>query len=501
VDLDDIQGLVRFGYKRHREACFILLRVRERAAACRWLAQCQVASAVASEPPPATALQVALTAEGLLGLGVPAGLVAGFAEEFVGGMAGDPNRSRRLGDLGPSDPGGWDWGLGERSPHVLLLLYALPGLLDGWRATVERECAAGFDRLALLCASDLGGVEPFGFADGLSQPEIDWGRRRPVEDRVRPEYGNLTCLGEFLLGYPNEYGLYTERPLLSPDLDPSGLLPRAEDRPGLADLGRNGSYLALRQLRQDVLGFWQYLRRESGGDLGLARRWAESMVGRTLDGRPLVPSNGVAATGGTIGAPDLNAFDYDRDPEGLRCPLGAHVRRANPRTGDLPPGGPSPSLGPVSRLLRTLGLDPGARARDLVASTRFHRLLRRGREYGPRVDLEQAFAGLPVTGESGLHFICLAANLGRQFEFVQSAWLAGTRFAGLPGEGDPLLGHRVPGRDGEPTDRFSIPRPDGPDLRLCHLPHFVNVRGGAYFFLPGIRALRCLAQIAEGGTT
>jgi len=69
----------------------------------------------------------------------------------------------------------------------------------------------------------------------------------------------------------------------------------------------------------------------------------------------------------------------------------------------------------------------------------------------------------------------------------------GTKFDGLRGEGDPLLGHRRGGPDGTPTDVFSMPRPDGPDRELRGLPRFITVEGGAYFFLPGIRALRYLA--------
>jgi deferrochelatase/peroxidase EfeB len=479
VDLDDVQGIVRFGYKHHREACFLLLRVKDAAAACAWLTRAPVTSAVTANPPPQTMLQIAVTAEGLQALGVSPDLIGEFAEEFLGGMAGDENRIRRLGDLGPSHPSSWDWGLGEHMPHVLFLLYALPGLLDGWRRTVEAECTMGFEQLACLSASELDGIEPFGFVDGISQPELDWGRNRPVEDRDRLAYDNLTCLGEFLLGYPNEYGLYTDRPLLDPGCDPDGVLPRAEEEPGKADLGRNGSYLVMRQLSQDVQGFWKYLQGEAGGDPTQARRWAEAMVGRRVDGTPLVETGR-----------DANDFTYESDTQGLRCPLGAHIRRANPRNADLPTGGP----GLLSRLKRTLGLDAEARALDRVASTRFHRLLRRGREYGPPLILEQALADAPISGESGLHFICLAANIGRQFEFVQNAWIVGTKFNGLQGEGDPLLGHRQPDPDGDPTDRYSIQRPDGPDLRLCGLPHFVTVRGGAYFFLPGIRALRYLAS-------
>ena len=95
----------------------------------------------------------------------------------------------------------------------------------------------------------------------------------------------------------------------------------------------------------------------------------------------------------------------------------------------------------------------------------------------------------------GLQFICLAGNIKRQFEFVQSAWLVGSKFAGVTGESDPMIGHRLPDAGNFPTDGFSIPQAGSPDCRLSGLPQFVTVRGGAYFFLPGIRALRYLAAV------
>jgi len=478
VELDDVQGILRFGFSHHTEGCFLLLQVKNPAAACAWLSNVPLANAVVARPAPATALQVAISSPGLTALGVPEEVAVGFSEEFRAGMAGDNDRSRRLGDLDCSHPSSWRWGAGEATPHVLLMLYALPGKLAAWRRELEAQWAAGFSQLAALDTTDHGGREPFGFRDGISQPEIDWERRRPAEDHDRLEYDNLTCLGEFLLGYPNEYGLYTDRPLLDSGRDPDGLLPRAEERPELADLGRNGSYLVLRELRQDVAGFWRWLAEQAGGG-DRARGWAEAMVGRTVDGKPLIPE-----------AQGLNGFNYDADPEGLRCPIGAHVRRANPRNADYPPG----THGIISRVRRFLGFDARVLPQDLVASTRFHRILRRGRAFGEPPSLEQALADPSPTAQTGLHFICLGANIGRQFEFVQSAWIVGTRFAGLPGEGDPLLGHRAPGPDGHPTDCFSVPRVDGPDQRLCGLPRFISVCGGGYFFLPGIRALRFLTS-------
>ncbi|APW36087.1 hypothetical protein RD110_01755 [Rhodoferax koreense] len=496
VALDDIQGIVRFGYKHHTEACFLLLRVRDLLAARQWLAAAPVASAAAVEPLPATALQVALTAEGMHALGVPRHVVDGFSAEFVSGMGSDASRARRLGDVGSNAPEAWRWGLGARTPHVLLMLYALPGRLNAWQAAIESECAAGFDTLARWPCGDLRNVEHFGFADGISQPELDWPRARPAADAEQADYANLACLGEFLLGYPNEYGGYTDRPLLDPEQDPQGLLPRAEDVPGQADLGRNGSYLVLRQLQQDVPGFWQWLDRQAGGDHERREQLAACMVGRTRSGVPLAQATHIGAAMGA--AVDLNDFDFNADPRGLCCPLGAHVRRANPRSADLPPG----DAGPLSWLRRTLGFDSQALGQDLVASTRFHRLLRRGREYGRPVPLVEALQK-PSTAdgghETGLFFVCLNANIARQFEFVQSAWLAGTHFNGLANEADPLLGTRQATPEGVATDSFSIPQAHGPDRRLTGLPQFVTLRGGAYFFLPGLRALRYLAWAPARG--
>jgi len=483
-EFDDMQALLRFGLGHLEHACFLLLRVTDREAARAWLATAPVTSAVRAEPPPGQALQVALSSDGLRALGVASPLIEGFADEYRVGISADPGRSRRLGDLAGNDPACWDWGAGDRVPHVLLLLYANADTLPPFVQSIRRECAAGFAEISEIPAletSELDEFEPFGFKDGISQPEIDWDRTRPARDQDQLSYTNLSCLGEFVLGYPNEYGGYTDRPLIDPRGVEPGALPPAEDAPDMLDLGRNGSYLVLRQLQQHVSDFWCYLDEQAGGDPELRDRLAAAMVGRTPNGDPLVSLDD---------AGDPNAFTYASDPHGRRCSLGAHIRRANPRNADLPPG----SSCPWSRLERILGFDAAALDQDHVASTRFHRLLRRARKYGPDVPLEKALADGPTGDESGLHFICLNANIGRQFEFVQAAWIAGTKFDGLMSEGDPLLGHRQPGVDHTASDVFSIPQADGADQRLTGLPPFVTVRGGGYFFLPGLRALRFLAR-------
>lgn len=500
VALDDIQGIVRFGYKHHAEASLLLLRVRDRQAARAWLGTAPVTSAAAVDPLPATALQIALTADGLHAMEVPRAIVEAFSAEFVSGMGVDASRARRLGDVGANAPEAWRWGLGDKTPHVLLMLYALPGQLAAWQAEIETQCGPGFDTLARWRCGDLRSTEHFGFADGISQPEIDWQRQRPAGDAERQAYDSLACLGEFLLGYPNEYGGYTDRPLIDPQHDRQGLLPRAEEAPDQADLGRNGSYLVLRQLHQDVRGFWQWIDRQADGDADRREQLAACLVGRTRRGAPLVQSArlGAAIEGEVDAEMDLNDFSFDADPRGVGCPLGAHVRRANPRSADLPPGRP----GLLSWIERTLGFDGDALRRDQVASTRFHRLLRRGRAYGQPVTQAEALqksTAVDTTAddgnETGLFFVCLNANIARQFEFVQGAWLAGTHFNGLANEADPLLGTRHATPEGVATNGFSIPQAHGPDRQLGGLPPFVTLRGGAYFFLPGIRALRYLAQV------
>ena len=135
---------------------------------------------------------------------------------------------------------------------------------------------------------------------------------------------------------------------------------------------------------------------------------------------------------------------------------------------------------------------------DIKASTRFHRILRRGREYGLQLTPEQAIQSAPADDpERGLHFLCLNANIGRQFEFVQNAWLMSTKFDGLSGESDPLLGNRTPVGDGRSTDNFTIPGEGRARRCISGLPQFITVRGGAYFFLPGIRALGYLSRLGE----
>jgi len=493
VDFSDIQGIVRFAYNHLTEACYLLLRVQDASVAKAWMGSTLPLVSTAHKSPerPATAMQVALTASGLRAIGVKEEVLGGFSAEFLEGLAGDEARSRRLGDVGANAPANWEWGTPGTEPHLLIILMAESGRLSGWRERVETsEFRAAFDTIACLPTSDLHGDEPFGFRDGISQPEIDW-HSRPLHSDTVLSYTNLSALGEFLLGYPNEYGKYTQRPLLDPSPD-TGYLASAEDDLSQKDLGRNGTYLVLRQLEQDVRGFWTFADRAAGSDPLERVRVAETLVGRRLNGDPIVPltDSPIAGVGGKTG--HLNHFTFDQDPDGVRCPFGAHIRRANPRNVDLP-GKPAWFL---SRWLRMLGSGIKSFRDDGLASTRFHRVLRRGREYGPKLTIDDAVtSGSTDQGvQRGLQFVCLNANISRQFEFVQGAWLMNASFDGLSGEQDPLLGKAVSAGDCPTTDVFSIPRDGAPPRRLTGLKQFITVRGGAYFFLPGIKALRYFAD-------
>ena len=430
-------------------------------------------------------------------------------------MAGDKARSRRLGDVGPNDPKYWHWGGPcAAPPHLLIMLFAKPAPhssgLDSFKNTLQDELwRRAFTELTCLSTSDMHGYEPFGFKDGISQPKLDWGRQMPVRAHNTYAYTNKSALGEFLLGYPNEYARYTDRPLLRREDDPDDILLPAEDVPDKKDFGRNGTYLVLRDLAQDVAGFWKYADSQAPHDSETRKKLAEAMVGRTLCGDPIVlpdarpaertyPDDGnerICTNDKKEGA--QNRFTFCDDPGGTKCPLGAHIRRANPRTADLPEGTTRPWF-----LWRMLGFGGKGAHYDLLESVRFHRIIRRGREYGPQVTIEDAIKEeTSPPGGRGLRFVCLNANILRQFEFVQNSWIANPKFEGLD-EADPLLGNREPLFNKAPTNTFTRQQESGVCRRYQNLPVFVTVRGGAYFFMPSLRALRYICNhTGSSGTT
>ena len=531
IDTADIQAIAKTGFGSLTAASYVLLRVVESGAARRWLRGLAPTSLAKPSDVKTTldvekttgteTYQLAFTAAGLRELGVDESIMQRFSPEFVEGMAGDENRSLRLGDIGENAPEKWCWGVGDKEPHILLILLAkddarLAALVDNMLAQAE---GSGLSKIDILPTSDMHGLEPFGFADGGSQPSFDWDRPRTPGTVADRDYTNLLALGELLLGYRNEYGLLTERPVLAADEKNAAILQRDGHPSGRGDLGLNGSYLVFRQLDQHVLSFWQWVASEAARVGVTMEDLAELMVGRRLDGTPLADLTlGRSIPGVEAGDADVNGFLFDTDPEGLSCPLGAHIRRANPRTGDAPGG----KQGPLDNLLVTLGLTfrrdrrptsstlpwsrnttvwPFARPDDdAVASARFHRIVRRGREYGEKIDPRDALDPAKADPKAGIHFICLNANIARQFEFIQSAWMASAKFAALTGEQDPLLGNREPfpttpfANPPQSTDGFTRPGAPPNCRHSSGLPQFVTVRGGAYFFLPSLTALKWIAS-------
>jgi Dyp-type peroxidase family len=458
LERDDMQGLIARGYPGLKAASYVLLQIDDPARADTWLGGLidQITPAPTRQPP--VALNLGLTAAGLRKLGLSEAAMGQFSNEFTTGMT-TPHRQRMLGDVGPSAPQHWLWG-GPRNPSVdlLLLVFAEDAdLLDAHLATLTEAFDGVSEIIRLAATVDLDGKEHFGFADGISQPTI-----AGLSSRLDIP-NNIIQPGEVILGYPNEYGQYTDRPLLEPSADPGHLLPLDEAGSGKPDLARNGSYVVFRQLSQDVRGFWRFVDAAVGGAQDRRTWLAAKMVGRWPSGAPLT----LAPDADDPNLAEANDFTYHFGDElGLSCPIGAHVRRSHPRD----------------------SLDPDPGTERSVALDRRHRLLRRGREYGPPVD--DHFSPPPANDpDRGLYFICLAGNISRQFEFIQHTWLNNPKFAELYDEPDPLVGYHPPN-----AAHFSIPA-DPIRERIKDIPQFVTTRGGAYFFLPGLRALRYLTTI------
>jgi Dyp-type peroxidase family len=481
LNLTEIQGIVARGYGELEAAAYLLLHVNDANPACHWLEQLRARVTTAAERPGERALNVALTYAGLQALGLHEQGLGTFPVELREGMT-NAHRNRALGDHGDSAPERWLWGgPNTQAVHVLLMVFAKTDV--ALRAFIQ-ELSDEFARAGVTligeplvtaflrdpasgCAK-----EHFGFCDALAQPFIPGMSKSDRKDREE----NTIEPGEFILGYANEYGLYTESPTLPAERDPESLLPRSPASAGAPDIGYNGTYIVFRQLQQHVQRFWQFLdgvARDQNGESSAQERvrLASKMVGRWPSGAALVRT---PEADDTRFARD-NSFDYHADDAaGTKCPLGSHVRRTNPRD----------SLG------------PGPGTPKSVAINKRHRLLRRGRAYGPPVhpSLDPHNMLVPEDGiDRGLHFICVNANISRQFEFVQQTWTNNRKFAGLYEDADPIVGDHDPHRKGE-LGTFTEQR-DSVRRRVTGIPPFVTTRGGAYFFLPSMSALRYLAAL------
>jgi Dyp-type peroxidase family len=434
-------------------------------------------------------ITLAIGATGLKRLGLPTDALESFSFAFLEGMIGEA-RARILGDFGDNAAERWDWG--AQRPDLALLIYGLDDeAVAALRATIEAAAeTAGMAAAHQIQLKRVAWphIEPFGFVDGVSQPVI----RGTYRGFRNADPIHLVEAGEFILGYPDNRNDVPPGPRLAATADPDNILPLAGAPKGFdrtvvdlpRDLGFNGSYLVIRQLEQHVSAFDAYCETEA------ARLEAQDrlpqpyvvtpefigakLVGRWKDGSSLARHPYEPASrprrGGTEGPmarpkphtageaapaprpveqsipPDNDFLPGTEDPEALRCPFGAHIRRANPRD----------SLGPGSA--------------DQIAISNRHRIIRVGRVYQEKEG-----------DDPGLLFMCLSADIERQFEFLQQTWLTSTSFHGLACEKDPVLGDAEKGACG-----FTIPTRGGP-IRLDPMPRFTTMRGGGYFFLPGKR--------------
>jgi Dyp-type peroxidase family len=454
LELDDIQGNVLQGYGLPT-AAYVHVRVREPRAGRELLRELTPLVRNARDwgaPKPASALNVALSYQGLLALGVPAATLRSFPPEFQDGMAA--RAQKILGDCGDSAPGQWEDRLRAGRVHLLLVVHAesgaeledrvgeLDALVRQWPGLEPDEAP---QRAALLDAAR----EHFGYADGSAQPAIagapgrQYGGGGVAVERtlLPPRRARWRPLepGEFVLGYPDE----------------DGVLPDAPEEP----YGRNGTFMVYRKLRQDVAAFRRLLDRLEATDRfsGSRALAAAKLAGRWPSGAPLLTYPGDGRTPPPLlDKAALNDFRYDRDAAGHGCPIGAHIRRANPRD----------------------GLFGGSER------TRRHRIVRRGMPYGPPLDQDARDNG---HDERGLIFVCFNASLARQFETV-NRWLRDGDIFGIRGETDPLTAGAEGWMcvQGNPPTFVTIPAP------------LVHTRGGEYLFLPGLTALAALAESPAG---
>src|SRR3954452_18514572 len=389
LELDDIQSGALHERPSPYVGTYLLLRIDDPAAGRALVGRLHglVDTGRPSADPARDAwITAAFTYRGLEALGVPQASLDTFAPEFRQGMAA---RAAELGDVGESSPEHWEKPLG--SPDVHVALAAISPDATRLQAVVDK---------ARRAQHELGGVEliwrqdcyqlptgrtSFGFKDGIGQPSVEGSGRPPSNPKERP-----LKAGEIILGYPGESGELP--PMPSPDV-----------------LGRNGTYVVFRKLHTKVAAYRRYLRAQAASREDEALLGAK-LVGRWQSGAPLAlsPERDDPALGAD--APRNNDFLYADDPRGLKCPIGAHARRANPRD----------------------ALD-----HDGSVDVPLHRMIRRGTSYGPMLP-EGVLEDDGV--DRGIVFVFAGAHIKRQFEFVKTQWLNDGIFIGSPLDTDPLVG-------------------------------------------------------------
>jgi Dyp-type peroxidase family len=441
LELDDIQHilLTRTPALTGR---YIFVKFADASSGQHWLREIagtvRSAAAVDTSEDSSSWVTVAFTWSGLRALGLDEAALMTFPDEFRQGMAA---RAEILGDVGPNAPEHWVDGTNRPDLHAIAILFA--------RDAAERgRCEVEHDALLTRCA----GVEVISSLELEATPPYHYAHdhfgyrdrlSQPViegtEDIPYAGSGGPLKAGEFILGYPDESG---------------------HDYPAPAErVSRNGSYLAYRRLEEHVGRFRDFLAQH--GDTPEEQELiAAKLMGRWRSGAPLTlcPEKDDPELGADPHR--TNDFNYAKeDPHGYAVPLGSHMRRMNPR--------------------------------DTAVNMNRRRMIRRGATYGSHWPEGEADDGT----ERGIAAFVICANLIRQFEFAQNVWVNDRNFHELGNERDPIIGNNHEG-----TLEYKIPkRPIR--KKIVGLPAFTTVRGGAYFFLPGIKALNYLANLDRAAFT
>ena len=380
-------------------------------------------------------LSVGFSYAGLEALGVPPGSLQSFPEQFRQGMAA---RARSLGDEGVNDPKNWDQPYGKGEVHIGVSAFSDSEENRRRILGIAHEQLAGFSGVSVLAMQDFGAqpgdLNSLGYKDGIDQPPIEGSGVESLPGQGRP-----IKAGEFILGYPGEAGV--PLPMPQPEV-----------------LGRNGTYVGFRKYQTRVGAFNRFLR-ANGNTEEERELLAAKLVGRWRSGAPLTLAPEVDNR--VLGADPQrnNDFDYSNDTRGRQAPFGCHIRRMNPRDTKL------------SRL----------------TDVNIHRIIRRGTTYGPPYDpnaLSEADDEVP----RGAYFLFISAKAMATIEFLQQEWINDGNFIGAGNERDPIVGLQ------ETEATFTIPKE--PVRRRVHGIETFNVlRGGEYFFMPSLSALKWLADL------
>ena len=514
LDLYDIQGNVCKGYGRYgfpkARYCFLQFKHVRSAQEFLLLLINKITTAEAwpvsdasdhHRIKPNSTLNIGFTYAGLSALGLPERSLKGFPVDFTMGMK---SRADLLGDTGISAPENWDeiWqgaGVhawiainGRDQDAVEYEFNALGDLVtqhpDGVRILSGIKGPNGTnlpyqDASAVFENGLPTAKEHFGFTDGIGNPYFEGCgnslSRLPGRGKLmRDGSWQALATGEFVLGHIDEAQEYPPAP--EPKL-----------------LARNGTYMVFRKLHENVDTFNAYIDNLSDNFNGSRDMLMAKMSGRWPDnGAPLTLAANdeeKSALDAKMASLELRVkdgdksaieerkmirsrwinFTFDEDVDGSRCPVGAHIRRTNTR------GSLETEKGAFNR--------PGA----LVDR---RRLMRRGLPYG---GIDEATGD---AAEQGIIFMSIGASIERQFEFVQQQWVNYSNDFKLGNDKDPLIGSH----DGKLTDKHIIQScPIGHEdssndakapFFCTQMPRFVETRGGDYFFIPSITALRMIAE-------